>query len=70
MEEVLQAWDNLTMQEDFKLTNPRASTPVTFEVFSFIIPKVESKGTHNKEDLSDEEDEQDKGETTLVKMDV
>lgn len=68
-EEIL-VWNKPKPIEDLKLTEPRASTTMLFEVFGFTTPRVEYKETIMDEGLGNEEEERNSEESILDKMDV
>nr|KAJ0224673.1 hypothetical protein LSAT_V11C100012890 [Lactuca sativa] len=72
MTEEVQTREKTKPKEEVKLTKPRASTQMVFEVFAFTTPKAQVKEEHKNEELSpsDEEEDQDSKNTKLDKMEV
>ncbi|CAI9297970.1 unnamed protein product [Lactuca saligna] len=68
MEEEILVWNQPKPKEDVKLTKPRASTTMIFEVFAFTTPKVEFEETIIYEDLGDKEEKRNSLEFTLDMM--
>lgn len=59
MEEEVQITEKPNLKEEVKLTKPRASILMIFEVFAFTTPKVQNEEISETEDFSSSDEEED-----------